>query len=804
MDRRRFLQNLAVATASVKALAGVKSAAASETDLLDSISRNAAGSGASAPADIEGHTFICEFKPSAGSASWKAYEDLRTRDGVTTFVSSDGRSRVLTRSADATFVDPKTPPYLGLTLDQISASKPDLLAERLLRNGDPDPEAVKTAAPPQGTEARTRGGGSRLGWTTFVGTRQSFDTAPIFAGGSTRSYGPGTYMPDMYRERSRQRFDGLLGGWMPAVRSVMPVTNSTTAYYETVVFGDVEAHDEFIVQTWHRTVRVEDGKVTQSAYAYSYPDYPPSRMAPSQEQYYRALFVFANYWDKLLADIAPASLPDNDLADMAKHCFAKEIMVRPAGVYPKYGAVDRDYYGSEYDGFQDIFTMATYTNLEWGRFQMSRDIIENFYSENVDDKGVNNMRGPETAHFGLTLSLLARYYNYTGDSALLLKHREKVEATAGVLTSMHDISLKVPQEDPSYGIIRGWSESDSCLDPKPMTWWLPYFANNASAARGLKDFALAWQKIGRAQKSGAMQSLAADWLKRSKTLQDTCVAAMRKDVRANLNPPYVGPFPGVERTFFESRGTPGAPPTAAERENANIFRWVHRPYTELLQADMLPADLANLNVDCMKAYGLTTMGVVGGNGGHRSILGFISYGYAQMLLRLDRIEEYLLFLYAHRYHDHTRGSWVAGEVSGISGGNALFCIPAQQTIPLLVRWMLVLEDNDEDRLYLAKGVPRAWLGSGKEISIANAPTRWGKVSLKLAADTAAKKATATVALTGARAPRELYVKFRLPVGNALQSVTANGATVLIGGEHNDTAIVPTKGARRFNLIAQFS
>lgn len=112
----------------------------------------------------------------------------------------------------------------------------------------------------------------------------------------------------------------------------------------------------------------------------------------------------------------------------------------------------------------------------------------------------------------------------------------------------------------------------------------------------------------------------------------------------------------------------------------------------------------------MRAYGATTIGVVANVGparpGARAILGFISYGYAQMLLRLDRIEEYLLFLYSHRYHDHTRGSWTAGEVSGITGGTALFCIPAQQTIPLLVRWMLVLEDSDEERLYFAKGVPR--------------------------------------------------------------------------------------------------
>ena len=134
---------------------------------------------------------------------------------------------------------------------------------------------------------------------------------------------------------------------------------------------------------------------------------------------------------------------------------------------------------------------------------------------------------------------------------------------------------------------------------------------------------------------------------------------------------------------------------------------------------MLPASLANIVIDCMRANGATTIGIVANVGrarpGARAILGFISYGYAQMLLRLDRIEEYLLFLYAHRYHDHTRGSWTAGEVSGITGGTALFCVPAQQTIPLLVRWMLVLEDSDEERLYFGKGVPRDWVASGKPI-----------------------------------------------------------------------------------------
>ncbi len=132
-----------------------------------------------------------------------------------------------------------------------------------------------------------------------------------------------------------------------------------------------------------------------------------------------------------------------------------------------------------------------------------------------------------------------------------------------------------------------------------------------------------------------------------------------------------------------------------------------------------------------------------------------------MLLRLDRIEEYLLFLYAHRYHDHSRGSWTAGEVTGITGSTALFCIPAQQTIPLLVRWMLVLEDSDEDRLYFGKGLPRDWVTSGKEIRIEQAPTRWGRVSFAIAAHTG-NRVVATLELPDKSGPKEVQVKLRLP------------------------------------------
>jgi hypothetical protein len=797
MDRRKFLQSIAIASAAMNALPAIAKEG-TESSGIDSLSLSAEETESEATQlDVEGHTLICTFKN--GETDWKVYEDLRTREGVISLVASSHQGHVLAKSAEASYPDypDATLAYLGLKLADIGMSGPDLLADRLLRDGDPDPQQVKAAAPPAGS-APPSNPYERPAWNTFVGTKECMDTMPVYPSGNTRTYHPGQYFPEINQAAAGKREEGLLGGWMPAVRKVFPVADghSSNGHYEVIVFGDVAAHDRFIVQTWHRTAHIQDGKILKVQYGYSYPAFPPSREDPAPEEFYAALLEFTLYWKKQLRDLAPIALPDKSLADMSRYCFAKELMVRPGGVYPKYGAVDRDYYGSEYDGFQDIFTSALYTNLEWGRFEMAGLVLDNYYSDFVDAKGMINMRGPETAQFGLTLSLIARYFSYTQDKALMQKHRAKFEATATILTQLHDESLRIAKDDVSYGLIRGWSESDSCLAPKPMTWWLPYFANSAFASRGFKDLARAWKELGW-EKPGTTSHTISEWLRRSEQLKESVAASMRKSVRRDMSPPYIGPVPGTKLTFRESLQT----------EHPSPQQWAHRPYAELLQADVLPSEIADTVIDCMRAYGATTLGVVANverpHAGGRDILGFISYGYAQMLLRLDRIEEYLLFLYSHQYHDHTRGSWTAGEVSGITGDTALFCIPAQQTIPLLVRWMLVLEDSDEDRLHLGKGLPREWVTSGKEIRIEQAPTRWGRVNFRMISD-GKGRVTATVELPGKSSLKELQVKLRLPKRHTLKRVTVNGNPAEVNGLHNDTVLIEARDQTRFEVVGEFA
>ena len=355
-----------------------------------------------------------------------------------------------------------------------------------------------------------------------------------------------------------------------------------------------------------------------------------------------------------------------------------------------------------------------------------------------------------------------------------------------MLIAMHDESLKLPEDAPGHGLIHGWSESDACLAPKPETWWQPYYANTAFAVRGLRDLSRVWQNMN--------PKLAQDWAKRAASMQDITLKSIDKWTQAERNPPYIPMLPGSKLTFKE----------AMRQERPSPQQWPHRPYAELVMADILPHPLANQVVETMRNYGATTMGVLAnvGGGGNRAILGFIAYGYAEALLRLDRIEEYLLFVYAHRFHDHTPGSWTAGEVAGINGGTAIFCIPAQQTIPIALRWMMVLEDNDEDRLYFGKGLPREWVASGKPVRIEQAPTRWGRVNFNLASKPSAKTVTASVELSKSASPKELHVKLRMPTDSPVKSATVNGRPATLGGLHNDTVIFQPGNEKKFEVVGQ--
>jgi hypothetical protein len=766
----------------------------------------AAGPGSESPPPLTptwaGFSAMAEFEY-AGEI-WNVYEDWRSREGDLIFVSGE-KIQILSKTAEATFADSAqgNKPYLGLSLEEVVGSRSDLLAERLLsQGGDPDENLVRSAVPPLGTpppalpesmwgiiaaQAFTPG--------TFVGIKEGFDTQPILADGSTPTFTAKQYCPEIAPVVSAGRFfDGLVGGWLPIIRKVFPIEEDR--YWEILGFADTEKRERFVVHTWHRVAHIHKGAVTRVFYRHTYPPFQPVRQLPAPEAFYRGLLASARYWEGHLSALRPLTLPRQDWADMAKHAFVKELMVRPGGVYPKYGAVDRIYGGSEHDGFPDTFTNAVYANLEWGRFETAKAFIENYFDEFVDERGAINYRGPETGQYGLMLSLLAKFYRYTGDASVLLNYQGKLHAIADLLSELQEESLRLPASDPGHGLIHGWTEADTNGTPDPDRYWLPYFGNSAFAVRGFRDLGGAWREIAHSAKQAALERRADDLIIRAQQLQSALTDSIQRSVRRDLDPPHVRALAGAEPDE----------PMALEPTG-----YATRSYMELLHADVLPPELANLVINCLRAYGGTTLGIPGAlrdeKAQERSLTGFTTYGYAQALLRLERTEEFLLFLYSHRYHCHQRGHWTAREAAGISRRPDSYidpyCTPAQQAIPLLLRWMLVLEDSNEDRLYLGRGIPRSWLASGRPIRIQQAPTRWGGVSIQLAAEPGSRTLHAEVEFSQPGAPPEQHLTLRVPEGTRLQTATVNGAPARLAGTRGETVIVKPDAGRQFSVDARY-
>ena len=98
-----------------------------------------------------------------------------------------------------------------------------------------------------------------------------------------------------------------------------------------------------------------------------------------------------------------------------------------------------------------------------------------------------------------------------------------------------------------------------------------------------------------------------------------------------------------------------------------------------------------------------------------------------------------------------------------------------------LRALLVHETRDAEGaptgLELAFATPRPWLRAGRRISVRRAPTSFGPVSYSLEARS--DTISAIVETPARPAPKTLKLRVRLPRGQRVESVTVNGAPLVL-------------------------
>ncbi len=690
------------------------------------------------------------------------FENLQDRRGNIVYAGAQGVVLTLPKSLEPTSVAPNTL-YHGRTLDQIAKTRNDTLGEELLAGkDDPKYEDVAAAVPP-------------LRVPSFIGTNRSDDKPTFDYGGfSDEIYlDVGKLFPEIREARARRDvWEGLVGGWLPVNRLVFPASDQQAdqRYWEETMFAEEPGH--FWTQPiWFRVLLVDGGQLKEAHYYYHHLPFPP-RGEPPAADFYDALLNVRTVWNRDLNPPMKIDVPDKKILDFCLHALALERITR-VGDHPKYGYpplgginVFGGYGYNNVDTFQDTFNTSLDVFLEWGFTSIAGRYFDDYFTNFVRDDGSIDTRGPEIGQYGKMLTEVAKYWEYTRDGKLMRKHQKKIEGIVDLFYMLRKQAKEVPQDDVSYGIIRGWSEHDSSLKIDPYRFMQPHFSNNAEAARGFHDLGSAWIEMGHKLPDAHLVAEGQRLLAESAAMKKDMETAVAKSIDRRQNPPYMPAVAGDHPTYGKERA-----------------------YAEMLESGELTEEQARIIVDNLAANGESMFGLLryGAN-----IDGFLDYGPAYARIQRDWIREFLLLYYAHMSHTYSPGTWTSVESSKIDGTlGGPYCAPAEVAIPTFTKWMLVFEDPDEPVVWLAKATPRAWLEEGQKISVQNAPTRFGNVGYEIRSDIGKGKISAVVRLPeGYAATTKL--RLRAPEGKAIHAVRVNGASWKEFSAEQEVVTVPPR------------
>jgi hypothetical protein len=721
--------------------------------------------------------------------SYAVLEDFVHRDGHLRYVDARGVRLDLPKALESSAADPSTL-LLGHTPQQVRDSATDLLGDEILATpGDPDYERVASVFAPMRKLSE--------GMYTFVGSTLTFDKVWLTYGGRSPNFDPVTWQPSIDAVvKSGNVWHGLVGGYLPAVRFVFPEADG--AWTEMLVFAPdrLVNHNDRIQPVWYRVSRIEGGVLRWMRYLDTYQPFPPGDSVPAglAARYYDELLQFKHRWDDTLREAMTIELPDARVANMARFGLVQSILTR-FGDFPKYGAVDRNYGGSEHDGFPDTFNVETGAMLEWGLIDRAGRYIDNYFNYFVRDDGSLVYRGPEVGQFGRMLTVLAQYVDRGGDPALLLKHRARIQAMTQLLLTLRAKGLERAQEDPALGLISGWSEADASLEIDPPRYMQPYFSNSTESARGFHDLGVVWSRTGKRDADQALEEYGMKLVSEGAALESDIARSFARseiEVDGHLVIPAIA---GAKEPFH----------VAVQRDALDPQYRAYRAYMEMMYSGNLTPEQIGIVIDTRAKHHDVLLGVPAAYGYRTGVMaGFLTYGHGYGLIQADRIREALLLTYSHMAHQYTRGAWMAPETRPPIDNElaAPYATPAQLLASLMTRWLLVFEEPRADVLWLGKGIPRAWLEEGKVTRVRGATTRWGRVSFTITSHMRHGQITSDVELPDGFGA-ETRLRLRAPADAKLKSVTLNGEKWNRIEGVSETILIPAGTRGPIHIVARY-
>ncbi|HQK93648.1 MAG TPA: hypothetical protein PLD23_09095 [Armatimonadota bacterium] len=482
---------------------------------------------------------------------------------------------------------------------------------------------------------------------------------------------------------------GVLGGHLPVADFAFVGADGSRAW-EQIAFAPPEAPDAVYLG-----LKVDD--------EWSYRELV-SGQTLSSEAFHSALLARWRLAREAGRQGMTVRLPEPRLADAWLAALLQAVSTYE-GAHPRYGL--GVYAEAAHDGFPPTTIWMVWCCAEWGWWDAAREYLGYYLDRFVNDDGTFAYYGPAVSEYGQMLDVAVRLARCSGDHGWLRTYLGKLDAMAGHLLRLRDRALADPgRSGATHGLLYGDPEAD-VLDAPNL-----YFSNNAWAWRGLVSYGH-WLAE---QPDGAMQRRGAEMVEQARGMGGDTRAAVRA-ATVPSTPAFVPPYPGIAEPFGSM--------TEGRLESYTNYRY----WPEMLDAGLLDADTVDAILDFRRAHGGELLGTTRFE---RQMDDWPFARVAYALLERGRVDQYLLGLYGHLAHHQMRGTFTAYEQVDIGWQDerryrADYCVPAQLTIPLMLKWALVFEERDSDVLWLAKAVPARWFAPGSSFSVDAAPTRWGPV-----------------------------------------------------------------------------
>ena len=157
-------------------------------------------------------------------------------------------------------------------------------------------------------------------------------------------------------------------------------------------------------------------------------------------------------------------------------------------------------------------------------------------------------------------------------------------------------------------------------------------------------------------------------------------------------------------------------------------------------------------------------------------------GYFANYLARGETEKALLVFYSNLFYGLSHDTYQTCERIDIRDGNyAPFQPNASgngRTLDMLRR--MVVDEQEPNVIWLLRGCPRRWFAPGQSILVRDAPTCFGKLSLRTDAD--ANRVTVGIDSPDREAPGQINLVIRHPQRITPRSVTVNGRRTTANGE----------------------